>query len=112
MPRKPVKAPAANGSAAPATKEPKAGGTGAARIKVQVRYYQRLREVAAVQAETYLVDADSTVAGLLAAVIARHPGILEFAPSLLIAINADYAQRTAPLAEGDIVDLMPPVSGG
>ncbi len=30
----------------------------------------------------------------------------------LLAVNQSFAERTAPLADGDEVALMPPVSGG
>ena len=33
-------------------------------------------------------------------------------PGLLYAVNQEYAERSAPLAEGDEVALIPPVSGG
>ncbi len=39
-------------------------------------------------------------------------GLGEEPPGLLYALNAEYAGREAPLAEGDTVALIPPVSGG
>jgi len=116
LPRKRTDGKPAADRAKPArpAKAAKSAGESAcpSRIKVQVRYYQRVREIAGTQAETHFVDMNSTVADLLAAVVVRHPRVLEFSPSLLVAVNASYAERNASLADGDIVDLMPPVSGG
>jgi len=42
----------------------------------------------------------------------EHPPLLEFGPSLLVAVNGEYAPLDRPLKEGDEVAFIPPVSGG
>src|SRR5688572_25526809 len=39
-------------------------------------------------------------------------GLGDEPPGLLYAVNKEYAERNRPLAEGDEVALIPPVSGG
>ncbi|MEI6473477.1 MAG: MoaD/ThiS family protein [Holophagaceae bacterium] len=40
------------------------------------------------------------------------PRFAALPPDALLAVNQTFADRTAPLADGDEVALMPPVSGG
>lgn len=41
-----------------------------------------------------------------------HPHLTNLPKEALLAVNLSFADRTTPLAEGDEVALMPPVSGG
>jgi molybdopterin converting factor small subunit len=41
-----------------------------------------------------------------------HPQLAGLPKDALLAINLSFADRATPLAEGDEVALMPPVSGG
>jgi molybdopterin converting factor small subunit len=60
------------------------------------------------------VDApDGCTAGdLLPLLASRFPGLDALFPTLQVAVNQRYAQRAAPLAPGDEVALIPPISGG
>jgi molybdopterin converting factor small subunit len=42
----------------------------------------------------------------------EFPGLAEYERSISVAVNADYARMAAPVAEGDEVAFLPPVSGG
>jgi len=48
-----------------------------------------------------------TLAGLLA-----NPRLAALPQEALLAVNQSFADRAAPLRDGDEVALMPPVSGG
>ncbi len=54
----------------------------------------------------------TTAGGLLQRVTADHPPLARLAPSLRLAVNQEYVESAHPLAEGDEVALIPPVSGG
>ncbi|MFN0146872.1 MAG: MoaD/ThiS family protein [Dehalococcoidia bacterium] len=45
-------------------------------------------------------------------VVALHPGLAPIVPSLMYAINEDYAQEGEPVMAGATLALIPPVSGG
>ncbi|WP_306589469.1 MoaD/ThiS family protein [Geothrix sp. 21YS21S-4] len=53
------------------------------------------------------VPAARTLADLLA-----DPRFAALPPDALFAVNQSFAPRSTPLADGDEVALMPPVSGG
>ena len=48
---------------------------------------------------------------VIAAIRAR-PGAGAVPPHPLVAVNEQYAEPDAPLAEGDVVAVLPPVAGG
>ena len=73
-------------------------------MHVTVKLFAGLRELAGWSERE--VDA-STVADVWAAL-----GLGEEPPGLLYAVNQEYAERDRPLADGDEVAVIPPVSGG
>ena len=54
----------------------------------------------------------STVREVWAALVAAHPAAAAYERSMSCAVNLDYARMSAPVAEGDDVAFLPPVSGG
>lgn len=57
--------------------------------------------------DTLALPAAPTLGDLLA-----DPRFAALPPEALLAVNQAFADRAAPLADGDEVALMPPVSGG
>lgn len=83
-------------------------------MRVTVRFFASLRE--AIGRECWDVDvADPTVAGVCAALAGAldqcQRDALE-APGVRVAVNQVLAHRSAPLAAGDEVAFLPPVTGG
>jgi len=58
------------------------------------------------------LPAGSTVSDLLDRCRARHPDHAALWSSIAVAVNREYVPASHPLAEGDEVALLPPVSGG
>ena len=81
-------------------------------LQIKVRYYHRLRDMISKQDEVLYVDPGATAADLLTRVIASHPAVAQMRGSILFARNSAYISEEDRLRDGDIVDLMPPVSGG
>jgi MoaE-MoaD fusion protein len=73
-------------------------------VKVRVRLFAGLRERAGWTERE--IDASSVGEVWAALDLGDEP------PGLLYALNQEYADRDRPLAEGDEVALIPPVSGG
>jgi molybdenum cofactor guanylyltransferase len=77
---------------------------------VKVRYYALLREQAG-RSEEALVTAARTPRELYGELAGRYP--FSLAPEVLrVAINDEFGEWTAPLADGDSVVFIPPVAGG
>ena len=55
---------------------------------------------------------DARVEDLFAHYGSRFPRLAEFRPSIATSVNQEYAKWLAPLANGDEVAFLPPVSGG
>ncbi|HLY72786.1 MAG TPA: MoaD/ThiS family protein [Planctomycetota bacterium] len=53
----------------------------------------------------------STVGDVVAALSVASPS-LRIDRAVRFAVNTDYAETTAPVREGDVVSLIPPVGGG
>ena len=75
-------------------------------MKVAVQLFGPLAEAAGT-GRLEVEVAEPTVDGVLAAL----PD-LNINGSVRFAVNTDYAERSAPVREGDVVSLIPPVGGG
>jgi len=80
-------------------------------MRVTVRTFAILRELAADRADLQLPDA-ATLADAWAALEARHPGLRPHRAFVRGARNGAYAPWDQELADGDEVAFLPPVSGG
>ncbi len=58
------------------------------------------------------LDPGATVEALRTSLVASHPSLEAIWPRLAIAIDGELVGPQAPLAEGNEVALLPPVSGG
>lgn len=82
----------------------------AATRHLTVQYYALLREQAG-RSEEQLLTAARTPRELYAELRARYP--FSLAPEALrVAVNGEFGEWSAPLAEGDAVVFIPPVAGG
>jgi molybdopterin-guanine dinucleotide biosynthesis protein A len=77
---------------------------------IRVQYYALLREQAGRSDETVSTRA-RTARDLYAELAARHPFTLP-ERMLRVAVNAEFADWSRPLAAGDAVVFIPPVAGG
>jgi molybdopterin converting factor subunit 1 len=80
-------------------------------IAVRVRFFARLRELAGIETEDVKATAGARVASVYAAMRGYHPG-LPPQESVRAALNQEFADWDAVVADGDEVAFIPPVSGG
>ncbi len=82
------------------------------RVRLRVLLFSLLRERMGCDAVTVTLDAPATGADLLDRLTRDHPELRPFRPVVRLAVNREYVPETTPLAEGDEVALITPVSGG
>jgi molybdopterin converting factor subunit 1 len=80
-------------------------------IGVSVRLFARLRELAGLESERIQLPAGSTVTDVYDALRVTHPALPE-RESVRAALNQEFAEWSSPVADGDEVAFIPPVSGG
>jgi len=81
-------------------------------VRVTVKLFARLRDIAGTPEMTREVAPGATVGSLWQELATEFPEIASYERSISTAVNADYARRGQVLADGDEVAFLPPVSGG
>jgi len=81
-------------------------------VRVTVRLFARLRDLAGAGELVRDVQAPATVRTVWQGLVGEIPALVDYERTMSVAVNADYAKMSAAVAEGDEVAFMPPVSGG
>lgn len=81
-------------------------------MEITVRYYAQAREAAGREEERVEVGAKSTLAVLWQTLAARHPALAPLECGVSFAVGANPSSREDTLRAGDVVSVLPPVSGG
>lgn len=82
-------------------------------MKIKVLYFASLKvAIGGVSSEWLELPEGATVGDVVREATRLHPEVQGFSGSLLTAHNQQWAPMETPLADGDEVALMPPVSGG
>lgn len=81
-------------------------------MRVTVRLFARLREIAGAGELLRDVPAGATVSTVWRALVVEFPAMARYESSISSAVNADFARMSTAVADGDEVAFLPPVSGG
>ena len=81
-------------------------------MEIKVRFFALYRERAGCSQSSLDLPAGARVADLVDEVRRQYPGLAPAEVSIVVAVNADYAEPDTVLNERDEVCLIPPVSGG
>jgi molybdopterin converting factor subunit 1 len=81
-------------------------------MRVKIRLFARLREIAGADELEREVPDGSTLSGVWQALAGEFPAMSPYQRAISGAVNADYARLDAAVADGDEVAFLPPVSGG
>ena len=81
-------------------------------IRVRIRLFAMQREAAGAKELRLEIPLGSTVEDAWAAAVATVPALAPGRASLRFAVNGTYENPDTPLADGDEVACIPPVSGG
>ena len=81
-------------------------------IGVQVMLFASLREVAGEETFALSVPDGWTLGDLWDRLVERHPGLDGRGSSVAWAVNHSWAKADQKLSDGDLVAVLPPISGG
>jgi molybdopterin converting factor subunit 1 len=81
-------------------------------MRVTVKLFARLRDIAGSPELTRELAAGSTIGGVWRQLAAEFPAFAPYERSISTALNADYARMDAVVRDGDEIAFLPPVSGG
>lgn len=81
-------------------------------MRVTVRLFARLRDLAGAGELVREIDAPATVETVWQQLVAEQPALRDYEKTLSVAVNADYSKMSATVRDGDEVAFLPPVSGG
>jgi len=81
-------------------------------MRVTVRLFARLRDIAGAGELAREAPSGTTVGTLWAGLVAEYPELSPYEKSISCAVNADYSKFSATVSDGDEVAFLPPVSGG
>jgi molybdopterin converting factor subunit 1 len=81
-------------------------------VRVTVRLFARLRDIAGAAELGRDVPAGATIGTVWKQLVADFPELASYERSISSAINADYARMDQSVRDGDEVAFLPPVSGG
>jgi molybdopterin synthase sulfur carrier subunit len=83
---------------------------------MKIRYFAWIRQRTGLDSEDVVTpDEVVDVAGLLEWLKGRNPGFAEALAdfdSIRVAVNQEFAELDAPVAQGDEVAIFPPMTGG
>ena len=83
-----------------------------ATIRITALLFGQAREWAGASSLDLKLEAPATVESAFAILKSQHSKLGEIERSLLFAVNEEYASPSQPLADGDCLAVLPPVSGG
>ena len=81
-------------------------------MRVMVRLFARLRDIAGAADLARDVPSGSTAADVWRSLVAEFPEMARYDSSISTAVNANYAKMTTALSDNDEIAFLPPVSGG
>ena len=81
-------------------------------MRVTVRLFARLKELAGADTLTVDVAEPATVAMVWRAATAAAPALVPFERALSCAVNESFSRMSQQVFDGDDVAFLPPVSGG
>ena len=81
-------------------------------MRVNVRLFARLRDIAGSGELTRETPTGATVGAVWKSLVAEYPDMAPYEKSISCAVNTDYSKFTERINEGDEIAFLPPVSGG
>lgn len=81
-------------------------------MRIRVLFFGILRDIVGLREDSLEVAEGGRLETVFEHYAARFPRLRETSSSIVLALNQQFSQPSAPLADGDEVAFLPPVSGG
>ena len=81
-------------------------------LNVTILYFASYRDQAGTQQEIFDVPTDSDLGTIIEMVCNSHKNIIACQKNIVAAVNEEYQDHKHKISDGDIIALIPPVSGG
>jgi molybdopterin converting factor subunit 1 len=81
-------------------------------VRIRVLFFGVIRDVVGLREDSLELPDGGSLGSVFEHYAARFPKLRDMAASTVLALNQQFSPPAAPLAEGDEVALLPPVSGG
>jgi MoaE-MoaD fusion protein len=81
-------------------------------VRIRVLFFGVLRDLTGLREETIDVPDGGLASGVFEHYSSRFPRLGQMSQSIVLAVNQKFCAPSAPLADGDELALLPPVSGG
>ena len=81
-------------------------------MRIRVLFFGVLRDIVGLREDSLEVPSGGRLESVFEHYAARFPRLKEMSSSVVLALNQQFSAASAPLAEGDEVAFLPPVSGG
>ena len=81
-------------------------------VRIRVLFFGVIRDVVGLREDTLDIAEGGNLGSVFEHYAGRFPRLRDRAASTVLALNQQFSSPSAPLAEGDEVALLPPVSGG
>jgi molybdopterin converting factor subunit 1 len=81
-------------------------------MRVTIRLFARLRDLAGSGELVRDVTSPATVQSVWSTLVGEMPSLRDYERTMSVAVNADYSRMSADVHDGDEVAFLPPVSGG
>jgi molybdopterin synthase catalytic subunit len=81
-------------------------------VRIRVLFFGVIRDVVGLREDSLDLPDGGSLGSVFEHYAARFPRLREMAASTVLVLNQQFSSPAAPVAEGDEVALLPPVSGG
>jgi molybdopterin converting factor subunit 1 len=81
-------------------------------MRCEILLFAHMRDAMGKDRLTIVLDDAATVGDALESLSASHESIAALRGRLAVAVNQRYEKLSTPLRDGDVLALIPPVSGG
>ena len=81
-------------------------------VRIRVLFFGLVRDVVGLREDSLEIAEGGQLRQVFEHYASRFPKLREMSGSIVLALNQQFSSPAAPLAEGDEVALLPPVSGG